>query len=100
MLALQYAQPVVIVHESDFDRLVRQTHDLTERVDRENARINAAKHARRAARSPSRQSRSRQNASGQAVSVADEIGKLAVLRQRGLLTPTEFNAAKAKLLKR
>ena len=97
-LALQYVQPVVIVHESEFERLARQTHELTERVDRENARIRASKRLRASGVAKSKASMRR--GSSPSVSLADEIAKLAALRQRGLLSLSELAAAKAKLLKR
>jgi uncharacterized membrane protein YcjF (UPF0283 family) len=39
-----------------------------------------------------------QSAAGTSSSTADEIDKLAVLRDRGVLSPQEFEAQKAKLL--
>jgi hypothetical protein len=39
-----------------------------------------------------------QDVASSSTSVADEIGKLAALRDQGLITPDEFNAQKAALL--
>lgn len=99
-LALQAAQPVVVVSESSFDRLVRETREYTRAVDEANARKRAETSRHHSARRTSKATGPVSNKSVHASSLADEIEKLAALRQRGLLSAAEFNAAKAKLLKR
>lgn len=93
-LLVQASQPVTVkLYESPTDRLSRESREYSEEVERAIAQKRHAAKSSNSAHAQVRRAATRP-------STVQDLERLGVLRQRGLLSPSEFNAAKAKVLRK